>query len=352
VTDEATQALAPRQSGEEQGDKLAVLNAIALWADSCTLPDAGRREDLLRDKRRAVETFFAFVGKHPGDVTPQDVKRWQGSLTGKGLRQNTVYVRTSFLSSFYEWLMRDPALGPHIARNPVERARPRAPKAYQTESVKSLTDKELNSLLAVVAERAAGKDIVGKRDYALLLLFVATGMRRAEILSLRGRDLRLNDGLVITSRVKGGTYVGREVADPQVRRALLDYLSAAGRLHVLKTDAPVWTRHDRAGGPGDALSSHCYVKNLKKYARAAGLDGFHLHQTRHTFARIVAEETGSIVETQDALNHSNPSTTRVYVQRIAVKRDRHGALVMRRFAGAGARAAGNQNEASGEGATE
>jgi integrase len=354
VTHEATQALTISQTGAEQGDYPAVLNAISLWADSCTLSDVGRREDLLRDKRRAVEAFFAFTKKHPGDVTPQDVKRWQESLAEKRLRPNTIYVRTSFLSSFYEWLMRDPALGQHIARNPVERSRPRAPKAYQTESVKSLTDDELGALLAVVAERAA-RDIVGKRDYALLLLFVATGMRRAEILGLRGRDLRLNEGLVITSRVKGGSYAGREVADPQVRQALVDYLSAAGRLHVLKTDAPVWTRHDRAGGPGEALSSHCYVKNLKKYARAAGLDGFHLHQTRHTFARIVAEETGSIVETQDALNHSNPSTTRVYVQRIAVKRDRHGALVMRRFAGTGAtassRAADVQSNVSGEGTT-
>lgn len=347
----------PGRAAADGGDKPAVLNAISLWAESCTLLDAGRREDLLRDKRRAVEAFFAFTGKHPGDVTPQDVKRWQESLAGKGLRPNTVYVRTSFVSSFYEWLMRDPALGHHIARNPVGRARPRAPKAYQTESVKSLTDAELNGLLALVAERADTGDIVGKRDYALLLLFVATGMRRNEILCLRGRDLRLDDGLVIRSRVKGGNYSGREVADPQVRRALLDYLSSAGRLHVLKTDAPVWTRHDRAGGPGEALSSHCYVKNLKRYARAAGIDGFHLHQTRHTFARIVAEETGSIVETQDALNHSNPSTTRVYVQRIAVKRDRHSALVMQRFAGtggrsaAGSQAADGQSEVSGEGTT-
>ena len=348
MTYEATQALTPSPAGVDQGDSLAVLNAISLWANSCTLPDTGRREDLLRDKRRAVEAFFAFTGKHPGDVTPQDVKRWQESLEGSGLRPNTVYVRTSFLSSFYEWLLRDPVIGRHIARNPVGRARPRAPKAYQTESVKSLTDAELNGLLAVVAERAETGDIVGKRDYALLLLFVATGMRRTEVLSLRGRDLRLDDRLVITSRVKGGNYAGREVADPQVRRALLDYLSSAGRLHVLKTDAPVWTRHDRAGGPGEALSSHCYVKNLKRYARAAGIDSFHLHQTRHTFARIVAEETGSIVETQDALNHSNPSTTRVYVQRIAVKRDRHSTVVMQRFAGAGTQAAAGSQAVDGQ----
>jgi len=327
------QVLTLKGAGAEQGDRVAVLNAIQLWADSCTLPDSRRREDLLRDKRSAVEAFFVFSMKHPGDVSPQDVKRWQESLEEKGLRQNTIYVRSSFVSSFYEWLLRDPDLGHYISKNPVSRARPRAPKAYQTESVKSLTDAELIGLLAIVATKAASGDIVGKRDYALLLMFVATGMRRAELLSLRGRDLQLDGGLVITSRVKGGHYAGREVADPRVKVALLDYLLSASRIHVLKTNAPVWTRHDRAGSPGEALSSHCYVKNLKRYALAAGIVGFHLHQTRHTFARIVAEETGSIVETQDALNHSNPTTTRIYVQRIAVKRDRYGAFVMQRLAG-------------------
>ena len=38
-------------------------------------------------------------------------------------------------------------------------------------------------------------------------------------------------------------------------------------------------------------------------------------------AEWVAEETGSIIETQDALGHKNPSTTKAYVQRIAVKKD-------------------------------
>jgi integrase len=329
---EAAIGLIPRPDIADQGDPIAILNAIRFWSDSCTLPDAGRREDLLRDKRRAVEAFFAFTKKHPGEVTPQDVKNWQAEMEKQGRRASTVYVRTSFLSSFYEWLLRDLELGQYIRKNPVEQARPRAPKAYQTESVKSLTDKELDKLLTVVSTRAAAGDVVGKRDYALLLMFVATGMRRAEILGLRGRDLRLDEGLVITSRLKGGNYAGREVAVPQVREALLDYLSSAKRLHVLKTDAPLWTRHDRGGQPGEALSSHCYVKNLKQYAQAVGIDGFHLHQTRHTFVRIVAEDSGSITETQDALGHSSAATTRVYVQRIAVKRDKHSERILGRFA--------------------
>jgi integrase len=115
--------------------------------------------------------------------------------------------------------------------------------------------------------------------------------------------------------------------EPKVRDALLDYLSSAGKMHVLKTDALLWTRHDRAGQPGEALSSHCFVKNLKKYACEAGVEDFHLHRTRHTFARIVSGFTGDITATQNALDHQNRSITRVYVQRIAVKRD----LIVKRF---------------------
>ena len=113
-------------------------------------------------------------------------------------------------------------------------------------------------------------------------------------------------------------------------RQPFDYLTTAKRLHVLKTNAPLWTRHDRGGKPGEPLSSHCYVRNLKRYAAEAGIDRFHLHQTRHTFARIVAEETGSITATQDALDHKNPATTRVYVQRIAVERDLYSGRVISR----------------------
>jgi integrase len=74
---------------------------------------------------------------------------------------------------------------------------------------------------------------------------------------------------------------------------------------------PLWTRHDRAGQAGDRLSSHGFVKNLKAYARLAGLDDIHLHRTRHTYARMVGELKGSVVQTQDALGHRNAATTRV-----------------------------------------
>jgi integrase len=149
------------------------------------------------------------------------------------------------------------------------------------------------------------------------MFYLLTGLRRREVINLRGKDLEYKeDRLVIKYRRKGGKYVSREVSESLVYEALNEYLSASGRTNVLKSDRPLWTRHDRAGHPGAPLSARAFANNLKKYGKSAGFEHLHLHQTRHTYARIVAEETGSYIETQEALDHENASTTRVYVQRM------------------------------------
>lgn len=312
---------------------VALRTAIEVWAAISTGADVRRRAELITKKRRAVESFFAEVGKDPGAVTPADVQEWCERMKredGRRPAAATVYARVSFLSSFYAWAQRE--LG--VRANPALLARPKAPKPYQTDATKSWTDAELHGITSVISAHAAGDNLVAKRDLALLLMYTSTGLRREEVIGLRGNDIQVTeDGLIIGGRVKGGRYRAREVRDPETKAALVGYLTAAQRLHVLKTDAPVWTRHDHRKLAGEALTSHAFVRNLKLYAREAGLAHVHLHQTRHTFGRIVAEETGSMAATQDALDHANLSTTTVYVQRIAVKRDLHSGAVARRRKG-------------------
>src|SRR5215213_4437167 len=310
----------------------ALRNAVSLWAERNTRPETLARPEKLRDKVTAVTSFFDFSGRHPGDVTPEDVSRWRAAMEARGLKPATVYARISRLSAFYRWLMDDPQLSRFIRSNPAAQARPRHPRPYQSESTQALTDGEMNSLLAVVRRLADSGSVVGKRDYALLLFYFLTGLRRSEVIGLRGKDLEFKDGtLVIKYRRKGGKFAAREVADPAAYEALKDYLAAAARENVFGSERPLWTRHDRAGVPGAPLTSRAFVENLKDYAKEAGLAHIHLHQTRHTFARIVAEETGSFIEAQEALDHENQATTRVYVQRITVKKDRHGQKVADRI---------------------
>src|SRR5947209_167167 len=259
-----------------RGDTQAALrHALRLWAEASTAPSTERRGEIQGYKQNVVSLFFSFVGQHKGAIAALVVESWRDWLArpkpvGLGLKASTVYARVCFLSSFFEWAMREPSLREQIGSNPARLALPKAPKAYQTESVKAWTDEELQSIVEAVRAKAVAGDIVGKRDYALLLFYLVTGMRRQEVISLRGGQVKLDEeAITLTGKVKGGDYVGREVRDPLLREALLDYLCSAGRLAALKTDSPLWTRHDRAGRPGAALTSHAFVKNLKRYAQEA-----------------------------------------------------------------------------------
>ncbi len=311
----------------------AIRTAAELWADATTNATTSRRTDLIRDKRQVVYTFFAANGKHPAEVKTFDIKDWQAEMKRRNLASSTIYIRTCLLSSFYVWAMKNSSLGNHLASNPVSLARTKKPRAYQTQSTKSLTDDELRKLLAIVKEKAAdANNIVAKRDYALLQWYLQTGRRRAEVMSLRGRDVQVKeDMLIVRYKIKGGRYIARELRDRIVRDALFDYLASGKREDVLKTNFSLWTRHDRAGRSGAELTSHAFVKNLKRYAAAAGLDHIHLHMTRHTFARLVAEETGSLMETQEALDHEDQATTRIYVESISIKRDKHSEHISNRL---------------------
>jgi len=119
--------------------------------------------------------------------------------------------------------MKDEQLAEMISHNPVTLARPKAPKAYN--SAEALSDAELERLLAAVTRET----LTGKRDYAMLLFYVLTGHRRAEVCRLTWGDLKLDGALTVRFLNKGGDYQSEEVS-PACWEALQAYLGAAGSI--------------------------------------------------------------------------------------------------------------------------
>ena len=155
-------------------------------------------------------------------------------------------------------------------------ARPKAPKPYQSEMTKALSDDDLRALLAVVKKKSRGDNLVGLRDYALLLTFALTGYRRAEVLRWRGRDVRLNGKMTVATRLKGGNRDSGELKQQGAGRCAPAYLVASGREpENLDPNGAIWLSHDRAGasnrpeaqtpakwrrGDERALSSHAFAE--------------------------------------------------------------------------------------------
>lgn len=314
------------QNSENFTVELDLNSIVESWLTRTINPSLKRSKDIRNDKSKAVFDFFDFCDKSAEQVLPRDVEQWRKHLRNQNLADGTVYNRISALSQFFEYLRNEAGLIKLIPTNPAKVSLPKASKPFQSESVKALSREDLGRLLAVVEDHALDKKLVHLRDHAILQFFVATGRRRAEILNLRGQNIEIKkERFFIRARVKGGSYLNFELNDETTQNALNDYLEATNRLDIFGKDEPLWLRHDRGtkSSKKKNLTSHGFAQRMKLYALEAGISDFHIHRLRHTFAKIVSEYSESMAETQEALGHSNIKTTQIYVQRLAVKKDKH-----------------------------
>ncbi len=309
---------------------LDITAVVESWLTRTTNSSLKRSNDIRNDKSKAVFDFFDFCAKSAEQVLPSDVEEWRWSLRNQNLADGTIYNRISALAQFFEYLRNEVGMMKLIPINPAKVSLPKASKPFQSESVKALSREELANLLEIVGNHAQEKQPVHLRDHALLQFYVSTGRRRAEIINLRGNSIEIKDGrFFIKARVKGGFFLNFELNDETTKNALFDYLAATGRDNIFGTDEPLWLRHDKGAGSNKnlnkkkGLTSHGFARRMEIYALEAGIRHFHIHRLRHTFAKIVSEYSESMAETQEALGHSNIKTTQIYVQRLAVKKDKH-----------------------------
>jgi len=127
--------------------------------------------------------------------------------------------------------------------------------------------------------------LVGRRDYALLTVFLATGRRLAEVAALTMGDLTIQSERVqlVFRHAKGGKVL-RDQLGAGTSAALLDWLRACygEDLAGVANDKPVWVSLARNGTKGQALSTRAI--GLMCEAR---IGTSKVHSLRHTFAHAM-----------------------------------------------------------------
>ena len=148
--------------------------------------------------------------------------------------------------------------------------------------------------------------LTAKRDYAMLSLFLGSGMRVSECVGINLNDLDMENNAVLVTR-KGGNQVVLYFP-PEVAEALAEYLEERNKTEALP-------------GHEDALFlslqrkriTQRAVQNLvKKYARVAAplKPRISPHKLRSTYAMNLYQETGDIYLVADVLGHTSVDTTR------------------------------------------
>ena len=262
-----------------------------------------------RDTIRLLLAFAAqHTGKPPSDL---DIDDLQAPVIGAFLdhleheRGNTIRTRNTRLAAIRS-LFRYAALRHPEHAAAIQRVLAIPTKRTDQALVTFLTDPEFQALLDAPDQATW----IGRRDHAMILLAVQTGLRASELIGLVCGDLRLGVGAHVSCLGKGRKQ----------RITPLTKQTAA----VMRA----WTR-ERDGQPGDPLfatSTGCPLsrdaleRRLAKHAAAAAVTCPSLgaktvtpHVLRHTTAMRLLHAGVDTTVIALWLGHEQIQTTRIYL---------------------------------------
>ena len=225
-----------------------------------------------------------------------DVRGFLLSLRRKNLSAKSVGRDLSSIRSFFRFLIQEGIL----ETNPIEDLE--SPKVVK-KLPEILSLKEIEEIL----EQPDLQTPLGIRDRAMLEMLYATGMRVSELTRLPTHQVNLEGGYVLLYG-KGSKErivpLGSEAMNWVTR-----YLSTArGTLAKAKESPFLFINRS-----GKGMSRQGFWKNLKNYARRAGLrKRITPHLLRHSFASHLLERGADLRSVQMMLGHVDISTTQIY----------------------------------------
>ena len=210
------------------------------------------------------------------------------------------------IRSFYDYLFKNQ----RIASNVTELVP--LPKVHEKPIIR-LSKEEMVRMLEqaqsgdqLTARQQQFQKITARRDYAILSLFLGTGIRVSECIGMNIGDVDLENNAFIVTR-KGGNQVVLYFP-PEVAEALAEYLAEREKTETVPghEDALFLSLQRRR------ITQRAVQNLVKKYAAVAAplKSRISPHKLRSTYATNLYNETGDIYLVADVLGHTSVDTTR------------------------------------------
>jgi site-specific recombinase XerC len=233
---------------------------------------------------------------------------WRAQLESRLVAGSTIRRKLAALSSLFEYLCERNA----VETNPVKGVKRPKVETYEGKTP-AIGDHQARQLL----DAPDPSTLKGKRDRAILSVFLFHGLRRAELCGLRVRDIEERRGVRhLVVRGKGGKtrYVPLHA---NAAERIADYLQMAG--HSEDRPGALFRPIQNARGCGTecALSADGVYAAIRTYGAQVGLtmERFAPHALRATAATNALDHEADISKVQEWLGHANIATTRIYDRR-------------------------------------
>ncbi len=249
------------------------------------------------------------------------------SARGKEVAVATSNLRLSTLSSFYEFAIRNDLM----SLNPIDKIRRGKTRRYQ--GARAIEPETVQARLRSIDVST----LDGKRDRALLLVYLQTCRRLSEVAGLLWRDVRIDirtdargaaqELVTLTFECCKGAKVMVDQLPAGISHNLLTWLrSYYGEDLSLASDTPLWVALAPGGrngsNRGNRLGNQAIADICKKY-----LGTSKVHTTRHsgTLARLKAG--ASVQDIRKQLGHDSLATTDYYIEVLMHEPDAHAVQV-------------------------
>lgn len=244
------------------------------------------------------ETFFESLneGVTWETVDASVVREWEVQLLDdKKMSAASVNRKLSALRSFYRYLL----MVGKVEVNPTLKVA--GPKNKKKLPV-FIKEKEMECLLDMMDGDDSFK---GRRDRLVVLMFYLTGMRRAELLSLRDSDVDFSIGQV---KVTGKRNKQRVIPmGDELMNAIKEYVCLRDEAFAVKSDRLFLGNGGQALTEGEVAA--IVKSNLSKVSTQKKKSP---HVLRHSFATAMLNGDADLLSIQKLLGHESLKTTEVY----------------------------------------
>ena len=236
----------------------------------------------------------------------------------------TVNLYLSTIRGFYKWLAAE-GICDNIAQNVgsvrTNKSTFRRMHLENEQGAELLTEAYLPKSVTGVNSGVTQKlrdneNIISLRNYAMLNLMLRTGLRTIEVSRADIGDIAFKRERRVL-KVWGKGHVEKDdfvVLTDEAWIPIEQYLQERGDC---KPHEPLFATHG-LGHVGGRMSTRSIQDICKKNLRAIGLDGheYSAHSLRHTTGTQILKNGGSMMDVQQVLRHTSPSTSQLYVNTI------------------------------------
>jgi site-specific recombinase XerD len=279
------------------GKRQTVPELVKYYLVSCRVE--GKSPKTIEKYTQTLGLLTAFLNQQ--ELSTYTARMFMAHLQERKLKATTILTYYQVLRAFCYWQLREGL----IDVNPLATIKaPRIP----SEVVKPLTSEDIHRLLVVALRNVPSgnvrrSDFIPLRNYAMVLLFLDTGLRLSELTNIQLADIDADNDCILV--------MGKGSKERRVRMGATTTKAVHRYIFARTDDYPcLWVSEERV-----PLTRYGVRDTVKTLFHRAGITGVKMgpHTLRHTAAISYLRNGGDWFTLQIMLGHASPVMTRRYL---------------------------------------